>query len=44
MRATVVPINRQPSWMVELLTAFPLSHFKQSAYYVGRQGTVREIP
>jgi hypothetical protein len=33
MNATVVHMNRQPSWMNELLSAFPPQPFKQHAYY-----------
>jgi len=43
MNATVVPMNRQPSWMVDLLTAFPLSPFKQRAYYDQHLDCIRVV-
>jgi len=43
MSATVVPMNRQPGWMVDLLTAFPPSPFKQRAYYDKHLDCIRVV-
>jgi len=43
MSATVVPMNGQPSWMVDLLAAFPPSPFKQRAYYDKHLDCIRVV-
>lgn len=43
MIATVMPMNGQPPWMVELLRAFPPSPFKQRAYYDKHLDCIRVV-
>ncbi len=43
MNATVIQLDGQPQWMVELLRTYPLSPFKQRAYYDKHLDCIRVV-